>query len=174
MTHREALEADRMGDNKQTIARAAELYEQAIASGDMVLDTLINLAVLYWQITDYGFWSALDLDGDLVTRAGSRTNEILTLAQQRFPDAPEHRFWSKYIAWIDLGEDFEVSECRRLLADFPGYLEPAIYLFPATQRREGREQVLALLEQCSGENTCRVRYVRAVAESGLKQAAWDS
>ena len=162
-----ALEADRAGQ----IVRALELYEEA-AEAEPSLDMLVNMAVLYWQVTDYGFWTGHHLPSELVGVAGARIFQILDLAQSRFPGSPQVEFWRKYIAWADLGEPFELDDCRRILKQHPGYLEPLAYLFSVTEGQEGRDLVPALLEQAQRQGTQRSRYVTSVVESVVRQAAW--
>ena len=43
----------------------------------------------------------------------------LTVLYWVFPNRPEMTFWTKYIAWADLNEPFEVEECRELLREHP-------------------------------------------------------
>jgi hypothetical protein len=100
MTIAAALAADRAG----RIEEAAQLYEQAVAASASPLFVLMNLAILYWQATDYGFSTGNHLAHDFVARAGRRFGEGLGEAARRFPQSAEPRFWQKYIAWADLGK----------------------------------------------------------------------
>lgn len=155
-------------EEKSDFVSAAELYEKAVVKG-APLDTLINLAVLYWQATDYGFWTGHHLPREFVDRAGERMNEILDIAAQRFPGAPEVEFWKRYIAWADLGEELDPDDCRRLLQQKPDYLEPSVYLLSATREQEYRTQAQRLLEHYRGQRTTRAKYITTVIESALLQ-----
>jgi hypothetical protein len=172
LTYIDALDADRRGDDKRGLLRAIELYEGVVGDASCPVEGLLNLAVIYWRITDFGFWTARELDGDLVARAGPRVDEILEIARSRFPSALQPLFWSKYIAWADLGEPLDTAECAQMLVNEPSYLEPAMYLVAVSEGKEARTEASSLLEQASRERTCRARYVCSVVESALRQASW--
>jgi hypothetical protein len=161
----EAIAADRNGD----ISRAVELYEASI--NDASEDALINLAVLYWQMTDYGLSITRGLSPEVVGRAGVRVDEVLDEAARRFPHSAAVSFWKKYIAWAELGDPFDPEDCRQLLLENPQYLEPAMYLYSISQGREGEREALMLLLQCPGLGTMRARYVASVIESAQAQAS---
>jgi hypothetical protein len=100
MTNGDAFTADRAGD----LQVAASRYEELLASGGATLETVLNLAVLYWQATDTGMAAAQRLPPEFLATAGRRFPELLEEAARRFPMSTEVRFWRRYIAWADLGE----------------------------------------------------------------------
>ena len=163
MKHHEAVVAEQKGD----IAGAVELYEACI--NELPEDALINLAVLYWQITDYGFSTSLQLPPEVVEHAGARFAEVLDVTERKFPQSAAAMFWKKYIAWADLGDSFDPENCRQVLRENPTYLEPAMYLFSTSQGRESEHEALMLLEQCRQAGTVRARYVASVIESARLQ-----
>jgi hypothetical protein len=162
MTHAEAIDADRCGK----VVEAANLYEGLLENATE--DLLLNLAVLYWQTTDYGFWTALQLPKEFVARAGVRFPEVLSEAQRRNPASPAVQFWQKYIAWIDVGTDFDPNDCRKILQEHPEYREPALYLFSISQGKDYANEARALLAQARESGTTRARYVASVLESASR------
>lgn len=165
MTLAEALAADREGRTQD----AAAAYEGVLRSDPVDITAILNLAVLYWQATDYGVATAEHLPPEFVALAGRRFRELLQLAHERFPERPEVLFWTKYIAWADLGEPFDPAECRKILRDYPEYLEPALVLFSSSAGAEGEAEAMQLLERCSEELTARCRYIVSVLNGVLKR-----
>ena len=102
MSLADAIRADREG----RVEQAAILYEDALAAGEDALQAFLNLSILFWQSTDYGFSTAKGLTPGFVTRAGQRFPELLRDAGRKYPQSTEVRFWQKYIPWADLGQEF--------------------------------------------------------------------
>jgi len=162
----EAREADRAG----RLEEAADLYEKAVADGQPSLPELIDLALLYWQVTDFGLSSANNLDPSFIERAGKRFPELLDQAQKAFPGSTEAFFWKKYIGWTDLGGELPSPEyCRDLLRRDPKTLVPAMHLFAQTAGKECRDEAFDLLRQCEEDPTCRCRYIISVLRGVLKR-----
>ncbi len=167
MTLAEALEADRAGD----LVGAARLYEEVLAeSAAPPVEAFVNLAVLYWQSTDPGLAGAKKLSPDFFATAGRRFPELLAEAQRRFPTSTEPRFWSRYIAWADLGESFGSEECRELLYEDPSSLVPAMQIFAGSQGKEAEPEARELLHRAEAEGTTRARYVASVNRGVRKRA----
>src|SRR5687768_4812072 len=140
---------------RDDIVGAVAAYEAAYAESS--LDSLIDLAVLYWQVTDFGFWTTRGLPKALVSTAGTRLDEVLHDADERFPGAPQVEFWRKYIAWADLGEPLTVDECRRLMQQGPAYLEPAMFIYSASGGRDCEPEAHALRIAAKARPTARNR-----------------
>lgn len=160
-----AFEAERRND----VVSAVAAYEASYAESS--LDSLIDLAVLYWQITDFGFWTARGLPKALVSTAGVRLDEVLRDADERFPGAPQVEFWRRYIAWADLGESLTVEECRRLMQQNPRYLEPAMFIFATSGGRDCDLEAHELLKAAKDRPTARNRYLASVVEGTLARRA---
>lgn len=156
-------------DQSGRIQDAATAYESVLESNPADIEATLNLTVLYWQATDYGLSATAQLQPEFVAHAGKRLRELLESAKQCFTDRPEVVFWTKYIAWADLGESFEPAECRELLRNHPEYLEPAIVLFSMSRGTEAEAEAMQLLQRCSVEGTLRCRYVVSVIEGVLKR-----
>jgi hypothetical protein len=165
MTYDSALMEDRAGH----IEQAAKAYEEALTKNPPALAMLMNLAVLYWQSTEYGFWAGHQLSREFVGAAASRLGECLQRARSLFPSAAEPQFWTKYIAWSDLGEPFPVEECRQLLASEPTSLVPAMHLYAVSQGRDCANEASLLLQQCRADGTTRARYIASVIEGVAKR-----
>lgn len=160
MNLQEALEADRLAN----IMDAAAKYETLIEEGDARSIVIVNLSVLYWQSTDFGTVAAYNLPAEFVSLAGTRSRELLAMLLENEPTSLEGRFWSSYIAWADLGEQVDAEQCRRSLRDSPDYLEPAMYLYAASNGTEAAALAAELLAQSRAQQTVRSRYVTSVIE----------
>lgn len=167
MTSDDAVSADRAGQ----LRVAASRYEELLASGVAPLETLLNLAVLYWQATDPGTAASQRLPPEFLATAGRRFPELLEEAERRFPMSSEARFWRRYIAWADLGETFGAEECLELLREDPASLVPALHAFAVSQGQEAEAEARELLQRCRAERTTRARYVASVVEGVLRRAA---
>jgi hypothetical protein len=163
MSLAEAREAERQG----RIEEAASLYEVALRTGPRALDALVNLAVLYWQATEYGYWVGMKLSRDFVRYAGLRFPEVLSEAAREYPGSTEVEFWQYYIPWADLGEPFPTETCARLLVRDPTVLTPAMHLFGQSQGERYEQEALALLQQCQAEGTVRAQYIASVIKGVL-------
>jgi hypothetical protein len=161
----EALEADRAGN----IELAAALYEKTFGEGERPLFAIVNLLVLYWQATDYGFWTGNQLSREFVKRAGTRFREIMNEGTRLYPNSTELQFWKRYIAWADLGEAFSYDECADLLRRDPTSLIPVIYLLDQQPTAQYDEAALRLLAECREDNTTRSKYIASVIDGILKR-----
>ena len=165
MTFADAVVADREG----RMQAAADAYEEALLANPRDVSLVLDLAVLYWQATDFGISAAAHLSPEFVARAGTRFRELLDAALKEFGDRPEVLFWTHYIAWADLGEPFDEAVCRQLLRQHPDYLEPALLLFSSSGGTEAEAEAMRLLEHCAEERNARCRYVASVVNGVLKR-----
>lgn len=81
---------------------------------------------------------------------------------------PGFVFWSKYIAWADLGESLSVEECRRLLRADPKQLDPAMFIFTSSHGRECSNEAMELLDRTAKDKTARARYIESVLRSTIQ------
>jgi hypothetical protein len=167
MSLSQALAADQAGD----IESAAAEYETIITTGDLSLQVLLNLAVLYWQATDIGLAAAKKLSHGFFQTAARRFPELLEQARQQFPDSTEAQFWEKYIAWADLGEKLDSDDARRMLREDPATLVPAMLLFALSGGKEAQTEAAELLHCCKQDGTTRARYIISVLEGVMKRAS---
>lgn len=162
-----SLDSARLADRSGDLQVAAREYEACVVEGGAI-DAYVNLAVLYWQTTDFGFSTAAKLTPTFIAQAGRRFPELLTEAHLRFPGSTEVEFWDHYVRWADLGEDFALDTCRHLLERDPATLVPAMFLF--AQTGECKEQAMELAARCRADGTTRARYIVSVVEGVLKRA----
>lgn len=164
MSENDAIRLDREGK----IEAAAAAYEALISSGDFSNTELVNLIVIYWQSTDYGFSLGKGLSSDFMAHAGERLNSFFRrIDKDRFPDASV-AFWRRYIAWADYGSELTNQYCYQLLRLNPQYLEPAMYIFSSTNGQECRPEAVKLLAQCAMESTTRSKYIESVLLAVMK------
>jgi len=166
MSLRDALHEDMDGD----FVGAAECYEQAIQAGDAPLEAYLNLAVLYWQCTDYGFNAGHKLGAEFIGRAGERYPTLLQEADRRFPNHPEVMFWMLYCDFVTLGEPPFVEECERLVATGSASLVPYFYLYSAYGGREYEQEASRLLRDCLEHPIVKNKYIASVIEGVAKRA----
>ena len=165
MSLEQAIASDRAGD----IVAAADLYEQVLDRGGATLQALLNAIVLYWQATDPGLSAAKKLSAAFIDRASKRMTELLAQAERAFPESTEVAFWSRYIAWADLGEELSPNLCRELLRRDPACSVPAMFIFSQTNGAECEPEARGLLARCQQDQTARSRYVASVIAGVLKR-----
>jgi hypothetical protein len=166
MTLQAAIAADREG----RIEDAAALYEAVLTAPDAPLQAFMNLAVLYWQATDYGFSTAVKLKSEFVRMAGRRRREVLQGALLAYPGSTEALFWTKYMAWADLGGTLTLDECEDLLSKDPSVLVPAMHEFALSNGSRAQKEAEALLSSSRLEGTVRAKYICSVVEAALQRA----
>ncbi|MCC4616713.1 hypothetical protein LL972_12010 [Xanthomonas campestris pv. asclepiadis] len=164
MSFNEAVEFERINE----VTKAAECYERVLNECPKDLGAFINLLVLYWQSTDYGFSLSSRLPASFVLVAGNRLAEMLGDMPSNFSGEPEFNFWVKYIAWADLGGHFEVEECYEMMRRKSGYYEPAMFIYAATAGEQAVSEVDKLLELVRSQSTARERYIYSVV-MGVKK-----
>jgi hypothetical protein len=162
----DAIAADRDG----RLLNAADLYEKVLEREGRSLEIFLNLAVLYWQVSDFGFWAEKGLPEKFVKHAGVRLYDLLDAEFNAYRKCEEARFWKKYILWADLGEEFSAEECEDMLRNDQCAVSPVMFLFAESKGKHYREQAMELLAQCQVECTTRARYVQSVIEGVLKRS----
>lgn len=160
MTLNQARDADRQ-DRPQ---EAADLYEEVIQREPGSRDAMLDLALLYWEATDFGYQASRRLPQAFVDRAGRRFTELLAQARQAFPEDAEIEFWYRYVPWAHLGEPFPVEDCQRLFARDPSNLAPVLYLFAQDSSETYQAEAVGLLRQSKDKGTLGARYVQSVLE----------
>jgi hypothetical protein len=160
-----ARDADRAGNYQE----AADAYEAAIAAGNRAPDVLLDLAGLYWTLTDPGVAAGHHVPAPFMERAGKRLRPILDEAIQRYPDNPEVVFWKKYIGWADFGGGLRRDECLAMVHGPQAIDTPIIFL--VADGIEGlEERAQRLLDLARREGTARDSYVVSVLEGHLNRA----
>jgi hypothetical protein len=158
-----ALTADENGRFQE----AATAYEASLLADPTDLEATVNLVVLYWQAADHTAWGFPPMPGEFRAQAARRLAEILDCASERFPHSAELGFWKSYIATAQIGRPFEPSECRRLLREYPYYLEPAFVVFEDSEGTEAEAEAMRLLADYSEQPTARGRYITSIISGTL-------
>lgn len=154
-------------DREGKLASAARAYEDLLEAHVKSGEVLANLLVLYWQATDFGFWTTKGLSPEFVDVAGRRLWTMLSWEDSSLVRLPEYLFWSRYIRWADLNEGFSFDECISIMREYPDYPEPAMFAYAASEGRQMKREAEQLLESCSTIGTVRANYVTSVLSSSL-------
>ena len=154
-------------DIAHNLARAADCYEEVIQAGDASIEAYLNLAVLYWQCTDYAFNVHYRLTFDLIDHSAKRYPELLQEAERRFPHESEIKFWILYCAYITAGGPDFVEECEALVTTGSKSLVPYFYIYDAHQGDKYEAEAKLLLEECLKSATVKNKYIVSVTESKL-------
>jgi len=160
-------------DVAERFITATALYEETIRREGTPLDAYINLAVLYWQCTEYGFNAGHRLPLDFIRLAGNRYSAVLDAAEMKFGYSPEIGFWRLYFDYITLGEPEFDEKCKALVAEPGCTLVPYFYLY-AEWNEEGRiyrKEAHQLLAECKSCLTTKNRYIISVLESAASTLA---
>ena len=160
----EAITADRDRD----LPRAASLYEEVLAAEPQLLEAMLNLMVLSWQVTDYGFWTGAGLKREFVDNSSRRLSRLFE--QARALDRPEATFWVKYIEWCDLGGILSEEECSALLSKSES-LDPALFLFSHSEGRRCVSEAEQLLRRSEADGTVKSEYIASVIKASKRQAS---
>lgn len=161
-------------DMDKDIVEAADCYEQIVQAKCAPLEAYLNLSVLYWQCTDYGFNAGHNLSIDFIHKAGERYQTLLQEADQCYPYHPEIRFWILYCGYVTLGEPPFVEECKKLVAATSELLVPYFYLYSAYNGQEYQGQVSHLLEECLKHPTVKNKYIISVVEGVTSRARFKT
>ena len=154
-------------DTSEHIVAASEGYE-SLLKGEATVDTYLNLACLYWRVTDFGFVSHYHLSDAFYLRAGERCYEVLVQAREKFPQCPELIFWQRYFAWADRNESFTDEECLRIAMMPNSSLVPFFRLYSPSNNAFEKEARL-LLVQCLEIPTMKNRYIVPILKKKLAE-----
>lgn len=154
-------------DMVRNMVGAAEAYEHVLQADPANLSVLLNLLAIYWQSTDYGISASLSLPVEFIVVSGQRLSELMSYLKERYSDDPAAQFWTMYVGWTDYGGELDLELCRRLLKDYPSYLEPVMPLYMQGVDGEFGEKVDRLRNDCRTNSTERCRYIASVLTSHL-------
>ncbi len=167
------LDSAILAEREGRLIEAADIYEKLLIKSSSHPDVFLNLLILYWQVTDYGFWTESRLPLSFVKRAGKRLGELLLDQEyEEFRGSSEATFWSKYIPWADWGKDFSIEECLLLLEEDKSCLIPVIYLLTQHKLEQWRAEALELLEEYRDKGTLKSQYIQSYLEAAIKMEHW--
>ena len=152
-------------DISQNILKAAKLYEKAIKSKSPNVDSFINLAVLYWDATDFG--KSVTLPRPFFDIAATRYPQVISLGLELFEDNPELLFWEDYCKAIRIGDPMNLELYIELVNKYPTLLTPYFVIWPEKQNKKDYNKVIALYEKCKQLKTTKNRYILSVVEGSL-------
>jgi hypothetical protein len=149
-------------DCNRKLEEAAEAYENFLLEFPDCREALLNLVVLYWQCTDFGFSAAENVRPAFIDVAAKRLKEIFETDEFQ-----EISFWKKYAEWSDLGVPLSVDDCRASITE--EFLDPAAFVCLATNGCEAKEAAKRLLDLASHSPTVRFSYLGSVIEGVFKR-----
>ena len=163
MTFQELAE---IADSRDCPREAALAYEIALQEDEANLDTFLNLAVLYFVCTDFGYSAHHHLLPEFSAKAYERALAILDKAEERFGRNVEIVFWRQYFQYIVLGDEPFIEPCEQLVSSGSS-LVPYFYLFTSFQGEKYRPQAQQLFELVRDGTTAKKRYIRSILESRI-------
>lgn len=157
-----SLAAAATADCEQELRRAASLYEASLDEVVQDRSAIVDMAFVYWTLTDPGTAAALNLSSAFVEQAARRKNDLFALGLRLYPASTSLRFWDRYFRWIDVGAPLDAEYCEALLREDPSELAPALYLAMSSGGRRARREAERLLAESRRDNRTRARYVASV------------
>ena len=158
----EAVEKDEQGN----LIEAIDLYERCLSCNEAApLDAYLNLVLIYWQMTDFGFNASRNLDPELVRKAGERYKFLLKGAAEAYPGNAEVRFWQLYCDHVSTGTGDIENECRTLIGNHSSNNTPALYLYAKSGGSLYKSEAEDLASSCKKCQTFKNRYTLSVLQS---------
>jgi hypothetical protein len=150
-------------DIEQEYIYAAFYYELAIAE-ERTADAFIDLAVFYFQFTDFGINSASRLPLDFIHTAFARYHVVIDRGIATFPLNNEMRFWKAYFHHRTVYDDWSEADVLKFLNDDNSNLVPFfhLYLFDPEKYSEQRD---ALLKDCGSRLTSKNRWILSLIDT---------
>ena len=145
---------------------AARAYEKVLTEAKGDIETYLNLSVLYFVCTDFGYLSHHGLPNDFCRRAWGRARELLDEAEDRFGSHNEIEFWRYYFDYAQLGEPPDRVRTRKLLEKGPSRV-PVFHLLMLERDSSYVPQAEALLREMTPSQTERERYIVSVSRAVL-------
>jgi len=159
---KEAVEKDEQGN----LIKAIDLYERCLSCNETApLDAYLNLVLIYWQITDFGFNASHTLDPELVRKAGERYKMVLKGANEAYPGNSEVRFWQLYCDHVSTGTGDIENDCRTLIGNQSSNNTPALYLYAKSGGCLYKAEAEDLASSCKKCLTFKNRYMLSVLQS---------
>lgn len=175
-----SLELARLLDAADDLEPAAKAYEEAIRLEDADLPAYLDLAILYFVCSDFGYASSHRLSSDFETSTWNGIFSTLDRAEERFGTCGEIAFWRRYCRWILLSEDWMSESDIRELTSNGESLVPYFYLvgsfakLGSTDRQQYQSRAKLLYDQVKDGKTARSRYILRVLESTRRESDQSS
>ncbi|MDB4912415.1 MAG: hypothetical protein JWM95_59 [Gemmatimonadetes bacterium] len=155
------LELARAFDREELPTSAAWAYELAIQQEGVAVETLLDLAVLYFVMNDPGYFTAHQIDKRMVDEAYPRALAVLDIAEFRFGRLPEIMFWRLHMKERVLGEILPNEVYERLASQ--GVAPAIVALYVATRRSEHSMEASRVFDAQKSVKTARSRYLLSFA-----------
>lgn len=140
-------------------------YRKSIQENELNLEVYLNLAFLYWNFQDFGFFTYFNISEELRDIGYLQYPEIIEKGIELFPNKVELNFWKKYFQHIIYDEEFSEKDCQKLLEEYddnenivPYFF---LYLFNKEKYKERRNE---LLDQCNEHPTAKNIYIKSIIE----------
>lgn len=153
MTHKDLAAAF---DSDDKPLEAIWAYELAIQEGAS-LESLLDLAVLYFMLNDPGYFIAHKIDERVVDAAYLRAQEVLGIAEASFGQVPEITFWRLHMKDRVLGETMPNEVYERLASQ--GASPTFVALFAASQGAQYGPEARKVMHDARAGETARKRYL---------------
>lgn len=156
-------ELSQLWDSQDRPLEAVWAYELLLQESEASLETFLNLAVLYFVCTDFGYSAHHHLQPEFSSKAYERSLHILDLAEEKFGGHAEITFWKLYFNYVVLGAPPFREECERLVTSNESLI-PYFYLYAYVDSDMYKMQANQLLKKVQAGQTARERYVKSVLE----------
>jgi hypothetical protein len=151
-------------DINQEYEAAANAYEKLIEEKKASIEHYINLACLYWYVTDFGINASNSLSVPFIKRAGNRIYSVLQQAVDSFGRVAEIEFWKRYFDFTVIGESAFPEKALSLAVD-GNILIPYFHVYKQTVDEKYLAKVTMLLEICKATPTTKHRYIISLLEN---------
>lgn len=145
---------------------AVVYYQKSVDENELNVDAYLNLAFLYWNFQDFGFFTYYNISERLREIGYIKYNEIIENGINQFPNNVELKFWKKYFQHIFFGEEFSEKECKKLIERYgeDEYIIPYFYLYLFDKKKYEVEKN-KLLHECAKQPTAKNIYIMSILES---------
>jgi len=138
-------------------------YQKSIDENELNLEVYLNLAFLYWNFQDFGFFSYFNISEELRSIGYDKYPEIIEKGLSNYPNNLELNFWKKYFQHIIYGEEFSAQDCRQLIEKYGDTKSKVPYFFLYLfDKDKYKEEKIELIDDCNKEPTAKNLYIKSV------------
>ncbi|MGB1286299.1 MAG: hypothetical protein ACPG7F_07200 [Aggregatilineales bacterium] len=152
-------------DIHEKYVEASKVYEDVLNEKNIPEEPYINLACLYWDVTDFGVNAHLSLPPDFISHAGNSMYSVLNEAEVRFGFVAEIAFWRLYFNFTTLGDAAYLKKTLELIEDPECSHVPYFHIYSQTKHEKYLPYVEKLIIQARAQPTAKNRYILSVLES---------
>jgi len=148
-------------DADGVLVDAAWAYELAVQRPEASQEEFLNLAAVYFTLTDPGYFLAHGIDRRVIDIAYGRAQEILFLADKRFGTSSETSAWQFLLRERVLGEHIPNEIMERLAQ--AGSPTARLALYVSSERTSFVYEARAVIDAARSQSTARKRYLFSFA-----------